>query len=82
MAQKRKTHKDYETAVARLEEIADLLEGGEVSLEESIKLYTEALEITRQCHEQLDAAEKKIKLIVHDGDGIGETDFAAEEDQA
>jgi exodeoxyribonuclease VII small subunit len=82
LVQRKKTHKDYESAVSRLEEIADRLEAGEVSLEDSIKLYSEALEITRQCHQQLDAAEKKIKLIVRDSDQVTEVDFEGEEDPA
>ena len=59
----KKKYKDYESALERLEEITDLLESGEHSLEDSIKLYTEGLEIAKFCDVKLGEAEKKIKII-------------------
>jgi exodeoxyribonuclease VII small subunit len=71
----RKKYKDFETAVERLEEITDLLEAGETSLEDSIKLYTEGLEIARWCDEQLSEAEKKIKVITEREGRLTEENF-------
>ncbi len=62
MATKKK-YRDFESAVERLEEITDQLEAGETSLEDSIKLYTEGLEIAQFCEKKLTAAQKKIKII-------------------
>lgn len=76
----RKKYKDFETAVERLEEITDLLEAGETSLEDSIKLYTEGLEIAHWCDEQLSEAEKKIKVITEQQGRQTETDFDSEEE--
>ncbi|MDF1544256.1 MAG: exodeoxyribonuclease VII small subunit [bacterium] len=70
-----KKPKDFETAVARLEEITELLESGDESLEKSIKLYTEGLEIAGFCSEQLNEAEKKIKIIAEKAGVKVETDF-------
>ncbi|UCD63554.1 MAG: exodeoxyribonuclease VII small subunit [Candidatus Zixiibacteriota bacterium] len=73
----KKKYADFETALARLEEITDLLEEGEQSLEESIKFYTEGLEIAKFCSDRLSDAEKKIKLISgKDGETV-EEDFSA-----
>lgn len=51
----------YEQAIKRLEEIVSLLENGNVSLEDSIKLYEESSELSVFCTELLNSAELKIK---------------------
>jgi len=71
----KKKYKDFESAMARLEEITERLESSEASLEESLDLYTEGLEITKFCSEKLGQAEKKIKVIVEQADGPVEVDF-------
>ena len=75
----KKKYKDYESALERLEEITGLLEDGEATLEESINLYTEGLEIARFCTGQLDEAEKKIKLITEKEGVAVEADFESDE---
>ena len=78
----RKKPKDFESAVERLEEITDKLEAGDVSLEESIKLYTEGLEIAGVCDKKLAATEKKIKIIQEKSGSPVEEEFEEEEDDA
>ncbi|MFC1475279.1 exodeoxyribonuclease VII small subunit [Candidatus Zixiibacteriota bacterium] len=73
-----KKYKNYETALERLEEITELLESGEMSLEESIKLYTEGMEITKICDGQLKEAEKKIKIILEKNGELTEADFESD----
>jgi exodeoxyribonuclease VII small subunit len=70
-----KKYKDYETAIERLEEITELLEGGEATLEKAIELYTEGLDIARFCSDKLNEAEKKIKLITEKNGLTVESDF-------
>ncbi len=65
----RKKYKDFESAVERLEEITVLLESGDATLEESIGLYTEGLEIARYCDQTLAETEKKIRII-QEKDGL------------
>ncbi len=59
----KKKFKDFESALGRLEEITAKLESGEVSLEESISLYSEGMEIAAYCSEKLAEAEKKITVL-------------------
>jgi len=59
----KKKQNDYESAIERLEEITELLENGDATLEESIKLYTEGLDLANTCNKKLAEAEKKIKQI-------------------
>ena len=62
--------------MARLEEIVRTLEGGNATLDESLKLYEEGIALVRVCSSKLDDAEKKIKLLNVTADGVvGEKDF-------
>jgi len=74
-------YKDFETAINRLEEITNLLETGEVKLEEAIKLYTEGLEIAGFCDKKLSEAEKKVKIITEKNKTLVEEEFAETEDK-
>ncbi|MBN1466781.1 exodeoxyribonuclease VII small subunit [candidate division KSB1 bacterium] len=56
----------FEAAFARLEEIADLLENGEADLERTMALFEEASRLTTFCSEKLDAAEKKLQILIRD----------------
>lgn len=51
---------NYEKSVARLEEIVDKLENGNLSLEEMMKLYEEGTSLASKCAKSLDAAQLKI----------------------
>lgn len=54
---------DFEESMQRLEEIAEILESGETSLEESLKLYEESASLAAFCTKALSEAELKIKMI-------------------
>ena len=53
----------FEQAMARLEEIVRLLESGELSLDETVRLYEEGQRLRQFCEEKLNAAEKRIKMV-------------------
>jgi exodeoxyribonuclease VII small subunit len=59
----------FESALARLEEIVQNLEAGEISLDESIKAFEEGGELVKFCMSKLDAAEKKVKTLSKDDQG-------------
>ncbi len=50
----------YEKALKRLEEIADTLDSGSLSLDESLKLFEEATKLTAFCNDCLEKAKLKI----------------------
>ena len=77
----KKQPKDFESAIIRLEEITEMLESGEESLEKSIELYTEGLELAGYCGKKLNEAEKKIKLIADKAGLKVEQDFETDEDE-
>ena len=56
--------KDFEAAIAELESIVKKLEeGGDLSLEKSLELYTRGVELSKFCHAKLEDAERKIELL-------------------
>ncbi len=63
----------FEQAMTRLEEIARILEQGEASLEDSIKLYEEGIQLIEFCQTKLDEAEKKVLKLQKNTDGEFET---------
>jgi len=66
----------FESAIARLEQIVGQLESGKATLDESLKLYEEGVELVRFCNDTLDKAEKKIKVVKNRPDGTQvEEDF-------
>ena len=74
-----KNNLTFESASARLEEIVKILEQGNSSLDESLKLYEEGVLLVRFCNDSLDNAEKKIKMLVVDSNGeMLEKDFFEE----
>lgn len=50
----------FEEAMRRLQEIVGKLESGEVSLEESMKLFEEGAKLSSQCYQLLDKAEQQV----------------------
>ena len=59
----------FEAALKRLEEIVQLLERGDASLDDSIKLFGEGDRLRRQCEARLEAAQAKIEAIQFGPDG-------------
>jgi exodeoxyribonuclease VII small subunit len=59
----------FEEALTSLEGIVERLEKGELSLEESLKLYEEGVRLSRLCHGKLEEAEGRIELLVKDARG-------------
>lgn len=54
---------DFEKAMNRLSEISGLMSGGELSLEQSVKLYAEAAELTKQCREYIQNARLQVEKL-------------------
>jgi len=59
----------FEGAMQRLEEIVRNLEGGALSLEDSLKAFEEGMKLVRFCSNKLEEAEQKVSLLVKEGGG-------------
>ncbi len=61
--------KKFEAALARLEEIVQELEKGDVPLEQSLKLFEEGIKLSRVCNKRLEEAERKVEILLKDKNG-------------
>ncbi|MES2855117.1 MAG: exodeoxyribonuclease VII small subunit [Bdellovibrionota bacterium] len=70
---------EFEKKLGRLEEIVEKMENGELTLEDSLKLFEEGVKLSRECNSQLSDAEQKVKLLLSvDAEGNATTrDFTA-----
>ena len=55
----------FEEQITKLEETVRLLERGDISLDESLALFEQGIKLTKCCQEQLDKAEKKVKILIN-----------------
>lgn len=55
---------DFEKKLKRLEEIVHEMESGTLALDKSLKLFEEGVKLARECHGQLNDAEKKVKVLL------------------
>lgn len=60
---KQKKEKSFEESYKRLQKILEDLESENCTLEETIKLYEEGLELANFCYDKLNKAELRIKEI-------------------
>jgi exodeoxyribonuclease VII small subunit len=59
----------FEKALERLEVIVTELERGELSLDDSLKIFEEGVKLSKTCLKMLDEAERKVEILVKDKDG-------------
>lgn len=73
----------FESALEELEKTVSRLEGGDMPLEEALELFESGVGLSRQCNETLDAAERRIEILVAErGEGAVATfDAAPSDDQ-
>jgi len=54
----------FEAALEKLEAVVRKLEGGELTLEDSLKAFEEGIALTRQCEKTLQAAKGKVEKLL------------------
>jgi exodeoxyribonuclease VII small subunit len=59
--------KDFESAIAELEKIVKQLEDGDLALDKSLALFERGIELSRYCHDQLGAAQRRIEMLSERG---------------
>lgn len=70
----------FEDAIKKLEDIAKELENGELGLDESVKKFEEGMNLSKVCTKMLSDAEKKINLLIENGEDIVEENFVPNEE--
>jgi exodeoxyribonuclease VII small subunit len=59
----------FEGSLKRLEEIVAQLEGNTLDLEQSLEIFEEGVKLVRFCSGRLDAAERRIDVLLADKEG-------------
>lgn len=63
-----KKKESYESMMARLEEIVDLMDGNEITLEQTMTNYEEGIKICNNLYKILNDTEGKIKILTAEGE--------------
>jgi exodeoxyribonuclease VII small subunit len=59
----------FETALKKLEDVVRKLEGGELSLDDSLKAFEEGVKLAGFCSSKLNEAEKRVEILIKQKDG-------------
>jgi exodeoxyribonuclease VII small subunit len=72
----KKEEKNFEELIEELEEITTQLENDKLTLDDSVKLFEKGMNISKDCNERLENAEKRITILLNTEDGeIKEENF-------
>jgi exodeoxyribonuclease VII small subunit len=69
----------FEEALQRLEAIVDRLEEGDLELADALAAFEDGVNLTRRCAGQLEDAERRIEVLVREGEKWIPRPFAAAE---
>jgi len=58
----------FEEALARLTELVEKLESGQLPLEESVAAFEEGVKLSRRCESLLDGAEQRLQVLGEEQD--------------
>lgn len=66
---KKSSELSFEEAMEALDGIVQKLEKGDITLDESMKLFTEGMELSKLCSEKINSIEHQIVQLVKDSSG-------------
>jgi exodeoxyribonuclease VII small subunit len=70
----------FEEQLTALETVVERLERGELTLDESVRLFEEGVKLSDACKKELETAEGRIQVLVEKGSGGGKVmDLEVEE---
>ena len=61
---------NFEEAILKLENEVKKLESGNMSLDDSIASFEEAVKLVRLCNQRLESAERRVRLLTEGRDGV------------
>ena len=62
--------KSFEDALAKLEDITNELEKGELPLEDSLKYFDEGVKLAEYCNSKLSDAQRKVEILLKKDDSL------------
>ena len=71
---------NFEESIKQLEEIALELEKNDLDLDKAVKKFEEGMKLSKKCNDMLENAEKKITILINDGnDNFSEENFSVDQ---
>lgn len=70
---------NFEQAMKELEQITKELENNELDLDTAVSKFEQGMNISKKCKQILDEAEKRITILIKDGENYKEEKFIVEE---
>ncbi len=70
---------DFEKQLEQLESLVTALEGGDLSLEDSMKSFEQGIKVARECQQALKDAEQRVEILTRQGDELVSTDYNSED---
>lgn len=71
----------FEEALVRLEQIVHALESGNLSLDDSLRVFEEGTGLLRLCTRRLEETERRIEILTQDEGGLRAQPFRWDEEQ-
>lgn len=70
----------FEASLAKLETLVDQMESGDLSLDESLKLFEEGIKLTRECQQALATAEQTVNQLLEKNGVATSSEFSGDTD--
>ena len=72
---------NFEEAMEKLEDAVNTLEGGKLTLDKAIGVYEEAVALIKICHEKLETAKQRVRILTEGADGtVSDRDFISDDE--
>ena len=68
----------FEEAIGELEDLVKKLEGGNLDLDSSLKIYEQAVELRDRCRTILEESERKVQKLMASANGTVKEEFRLE----
>jgi exodeoxyribonuclease VII small subunit len=68
----------FEQTLAQLEQLVAQLEGGDLPLQESMRLFELGVRLTRHCQSALQDAQQKVQILLQQGESVSIEEFSIE----
>ena len=65
----------FEENLAQLEELVKKLEAGNLDLDESLKIYEDAIVLRERCRKFLEESERKVQKLMETAQGVTKEEF-------
>ena len=66
----------FEENLAQLEELVRKLEAGNLDLDESLKIYEDAIVLRERCRNFLEESERKVEKLMETAQGVKKEEFS------